>query len=443
MDGLTIQNCVADTEDRRDILSGARDLLNNYTGTPYTLATAQAENGGVEDNPGWFDILSGAADDNLTDVELQAYLDGNPVSSAGHLVTGDDKSRDGGAVFCGNEAVGTIANCDFLNNHTPPDGDDGGAINIAGQSEVTINDCIFNGNYSENSDGGAIHIAGLSVVTCNDCTFDGNYAISPDGIQLEGKNGKGGHVRMSGNSDSPATPGTTFIANRCTFSGGRAENHGGVFQAWAMGSIVRFDACAFYDNSAGNVGNVVHLGHKGTGELTVTNCLIYDNKSTGSSNRLFHVRRNSSFVNCTFVGNEVAKNGMIRNHAESVDMDGDDVNDELNDTTNVVNCIFANNVVKNQVLRSRNNDFTIAATNCLFFGNTKTNGQPANNMQSGRPETGSISADPLLDANYVPGAGSPAIDAGVDVSAEGVTTDYNGNPRPQGAAYDIGAYEAP
>lgn len=37
------------------------------------------------------------------------------------------------------------------------------------------------------------------------------------------------------------------------------------------------------------------------------------------------------------------------------------------------------------------------------------------------------------------GAGSPAVDSGVAVS--GVTMDYSGSPRPQGAAYDIGAYE--
>jgi len=47
-----------------------------------------------------------------------------------------------------------------------------------------------------------------------------------------------------------------------------------------------------------------------------------------------------------------------------------------------------------------------------------------------------------LNVNCVPGAGSPAIDAGADVSAEGVTTDYDGDPRPQGAAYDIGVFEA-
>ena len=35
-------------------------------------------------------------------------------------------------------------------------------------------------------------------------------------------------------------------------------------------------------------------------------------------------------------------------------------------------------------------------------------------------------------------AGSPAIDAGATVA---VTDDFDGNPRPQGQAYDIGAFE--
>jgi len=35
--------------------------------------------------------------------------------------------------------------------------------------------------------------------------------------------------------------------------------------------------------------------------------------------------------------------------------------------------------------------------------------------------------------------GSPAIDSGTPVP--GVVTDFDGNPRPQGSAYDIGAFE--
>ncbi len=59
-------------------------------------------------------------------------------------------------------------------------------------------------------------------------------------------------------------------------------------------------------------------------------------------------------------------------------------------------------------------------------------------------ETGSILSDPLLDADNVPTVGSEAIDGGVDPATVGVTlaNDYNGDARPKGAAYDIGAFES-
>jgi len=45
-------------------------------------------------------------------------------------------------------------------------------------------------------------------------------------------------------------------------------------------------------------------------------------------------------------------------------------------------------------------------------------------------------------ANYQLKTGSPAIDAGVNLSPD-VVADINGLPRPQRTAYDIGCYEMP
>jgi len=421
LDGMTIQNCVADTDDRQDILSSARDLLNNYTGTPYTLATAQTENGGIADNPGWFDILSGGADENLTDAELQAYLNANPVGSAGHLIVNGDKSGDGGAMTIDNGAVGTIQNCEFLNNHTPAEGD--------------------------GDDGGAVNITGLSVVTINDCLFDGNYACSPDSVSIEGADGDGGHITVQGGSASAITPGTTLIANRCILKNGNASDDGGAIRTGAVGSIVRLDSCWFEGNTSFDNGNVLAIGNESSHELTVTNCIFANNIAKDAADRMIETRRNSKFVNCTFVGNFQPDEDIIYNNADVADTNADGVDDEMTDTTQVINCIFANNTfgaeaTNDHILSSRSN-FSINAVNCIFFNNLEPDGKQMD--ITNRTHKGSIQKDPLLGANYVPAAGSPAINAGVDPATVGVTltNDYNGAPRPQGAAYDIGAYEAP
>jgi hypothetical protein len=48
----------------------------------------------------------------------------------------------------------------------------------------------------------------------------------------------------------------------------------------------------------------------------------------------------------------------------------------------------------------------------------------------------------MLSADYRPQDGSTAIDAGLDLTADGVTVDLDGISRPQGAAFDVGAYES-
>jgi hypothetical protein len=43
--------------------------------------------------------------------------------------------------------------------------------------------------------------------------------------------------------------------------------------------------------------------------------------------------------------------------------------------------------------------------------------------------------------DYHPAVGSPLVDSGTNVASHGITTDHDGVTRPQGAAYDVGAYE--
>ena len=484
IEGMTIQNCVADANDRYSFTGSAFDMNDVFAENDADGSgglnpdEADADSGGIR-LPGP-DGEEGTEDDDLHRFE-HMDTDGNGELSQEELlaqiaVTEDefsDQSRDGGALFCDNQATGTVTNCEFLNNHTTPDGDDGGAIFIGGgsivtitgcglkgnnsaddggaifvasESNVTVTDCGLEGNYS-GDDGGAVNIAGLSIATINNCTFTGNYAASPDSVEVEGLDGDGGHIKVQGASASAVTPGTTLIANRCDFLNGNASDDGGAICSAAVGTVVRLDGCWFEGNTSWDNGNVCQFANNRQHEVTVTNCVFVNNvtKADNSPDRMIETNRNSKFINCTFVGNNQEDQDIIYNNANTQDTDGDGVDDEMADVTQVVNCIFLNNVVGNgdDVLGSRNNDFSIAATNCLFFGNTLQNGNDADNTQRPAEESGSIMADPLLDAEYVPGEGSPAIDAGVDPATVGVTllNDYNGVVRPQGSAYDIGAIE--
>jgi len=94
------------------------------------------------------------------------------------------------------------------------------------------------------------------------------------------------------------------------------------------------------------------------------------------------------------------------------------------------------------------NNLILATGSEAYFSGDTTGISGSNNLLFGGTGaaaflTATVSSDPLLVApashDFHLGAQSPAVDHGVSEAA--VTTDFDGNARPQGAAFDIGAYE--
>lgn len=103
-----------------------------------------------------------------------------------------------------------------------------------------------------------------------------------------------------------------------------------------------------------------------------------------------------------------------------------------------LNC-FGNIRIKNNIFYKQENGIghiwpvntlVDAGYNCIY----RENGSPS------RPaDPGDIwDADPYLDIDYRLTSNSPCVDSGIDM---GVTIDFDGNPRPQGVGFDIGAFE--
>lgn len=88
-----------------------------------------------------------------------------------------------------------------------------------------------------------------------------------------------------------------------------------------------------------------------------------------------------------------------------------------------------------------NNDFFDVDHVARFWGSPETLYTSVSDADAQPWASSNLSADPMLDATHHLGAGSPCVDRGVAIEAPPL--DRDGDPRPAGAGYDIGADERP
>ena len=297
----------------------------------------------------------------------------------------------GGGIFCYYSSP-TITNCIISGNITLNDEGSGGGISCF-DSSPTITNCVIRNNVAHDTAG--IIISGDSSPTIADCLISNNIA-----------SGLGGGILLYF-VDLPVSITNCTISNNFASEGG-----GGII---CKGVQISLDNCIIKGNATHHIGGGVMSDY---GDITITNCNITNNYAYNNGGGVY-VDTTLSIVNSTISGNESMANG----GALYCDFDS---------SVNVVNSIiWGNNAMGGYEEMYIDYWVTYWETFNISYSD----------IRGGWQGTGNIDADPLFVGNgdYHLTAGSPCIDTGTGEGAP--LDDIDGDIRPQGNGYDMGADE--
>ena len=339
----------------------------------------------------------------------------------------------GGGLYADNSL--TLTGTQFISN-TAANG--GGLAQWNTGYTVTVTDARFERNMARSMGGGAFVSGTLTISNSNFVSNTADSGSSGDAL--------GGGLYASGASQLFAT---SFVGNSVLCSGASCGdlNGGGLYINGTRSTLAQV---TFVDNQTVRMGG----GIMSVGSDLTLNGGVFSGNQAGWGGGLYHDGGNLVLTNALFSGNLAGWGGGMGQEYGTALMTH--VTFGGNRAVNIGGGL--DNFVSNPTL-----------VNCIFWGNSAPTGPQIGNEYGSTPAItysdiqgtsiytgeGNINADPQFIApiaaavaptttgNYHLGAGSPAINAGVDPATLGVplATDYKGNARPQGAGYDIGAYE--
>jgi len=344
------------------------------------------------------------------------------------------------------------------------------AINAAVDGDTVL---VNNGTYYENIDFLGKAITVQSVNGASSTTIDGNAngtvvsfvsGETPnsvlDGFTITNGTGwSGGGIYCSsasptitncvitGNTAGSGGGGLYLIASNATLTNCVISNNtGGYYGPGGLGcgdgSVVTVTNCVITSNTAGRYGGGIDCGGNGgaSSTLYISNSTISNNHAPWTGGGLFLSGGASIYVtNCIINGN-------------SSGMDGGAIKVWYNVNATIVNSTIVDNTAGSYSggIFIDSGAGTVAVINSILWGNNLSqiyvySGSAAveySDVQGGWPGTGNMDADPLFvgGGDYHLTSGSPCIDTGrggSDIPGD----DIDGDARPQGAGYDIGADE--
>lgn len=369
--------------------------------------TAQGHGGGV-DARGSVTVTGGLFHNNHSTNGIGGALRTNRLAtiSGTHFVQNTSQG-DGGALF----ALGqnAITNTLFLDNGCLAGSCDGGGLFAF--SQTTVQNTHFLSNTAQD-DGGGAFIAG--VVTVTNSLFQNNRSVTSSGGGL-------------GAQDNAVVRATQFLSNTARGSGGGLA---------MFGSLHISDALFLANHSSNSLGG----GLDAQGDLEATRLRFMAN-SAREGGALAHTLYDATVVNSLFAANSasdavgasllLASPGaaeLLHLTIAGAPAGSGAAVEVISGTAGITNTILTGHTVGISSAGA-----TVFQDYNLFFAN----GADVQGPVSGGGH--SLVGDPLflnpLGHDYHLNAASPAVDAGIGA---GVTTDFDGEPRPLGLTYDIG-----
>jgi len=310
----------------------------------------------------------------------------------------------------------SIDHCVIRNNWAT---DQGGGIRAVGSS-ARIRFCTIRNNHMQSFGEGAALYASASDVLLEGCTIAENTA--PAGV--------GEAITCEGN--------TTIAIRNCVIANNTPGSLGGAIMFNHSFPTLSDVIIEPHDASFGGAINCRYS------DPVLTNVTITDNtaeKRGGAIN--LAGSSHATLTNCILARNQAEIGAAIGDRGEGFD---------------AYQCVFVDNTAADTSAAIETADADkVSLSNCILWGSSPAgleciSGSPTirySDIEGGWPGAGNIDADPRFRSfrgfEYLPGLGSPCIDAGDPATLDGISDFHPRWPAwyPDGPRSDIGAYGGP
>lgn len=398
--------------------------------------------GGAIRNSGSLTVTGSQFFDHAAPVQGGAIEGRGALSVASSLFDGNT-SRVGGALAVPGTVAVDITTTAFIANAAD---ESGGAIAAAGAS-VSVASSDFIGNRAGNQ-GGAVMLTNANLAVIDSAFVENSAALA---------NSEGGAIAdRAASTTTIDVARSRFVANRASLggaihlrnaatladvvlAGNVADSQGG---AMRVESSVVLTRARFEDNQSSSGGAI--FVPDANGFLGISGTVFRNNRTTAGSGGAIHFNDGSGTIaNTTIVGNTTVQSVGSAIFARDVTSPFGTV--ALRHVTVSGNGRFSLSQSNGMVLSLQNSIVADNQSNCNgsltdMGGNLVRTGAGGSCDGIVPVSTGDPLLGPLDDGVFPLQSGSPAIDAAP--SCAGLATDQRGVARPQGAACDIGAFEA-